>query len=75
MKQIQTKEPEWKLLEERQVNTNLIDSIKGMLLKDPGLRLTIKQVMASTPFKDMIAKIQKGVVFIYLSTVCVLLYL
>lgn len=74
MKQIQTKEPDWKLLEQRHVDKLLIESIKGMLLKDPGLRLTIKQVMASTPFKTMISKIQEGVVFIYLSPFYVSLY-
>lgn len=45
MDNIQKKEPNWKLLKKRSISPLIIDFIRKMLIKIPGERATIKEVL------------------------------
>jgi serine/threonine protein kinase len=52
-KRILEKDPDWTLLHNRNLDDRIIRLLQGMLEKDPGKRLTIKQVMANKLFQFM----------------------
>lgn len=58
--EIQTKEPDWSILEKREVSSSIIEWIKKLLLKDPSTRATIRQAMNSKIW-DVLTKIKKEV--------------
>lgn len=51
IKRILNKEPDWGMLEKKKLDKRIIDLVKGMLIKEPGKRLTIRQIMASKLFE------------------------
>lgn len=50
-RKILEKEPDWALLEERQLDPRIVRLVQGMLIKDPARRLTIRQVMGNRLFE------------------------
>lgn len=44
-------EPDWGVLRRRNIDKKIINLIKGMLLKDPDERWTIREIMRSPVFK------------------------
>ena len=44
-------EPDWKILNDRKVDSKIIKLIHGMLIKNPSMRLTIRQVMNNKLFE------------------------
>lgn len=62
IKRILNKEPDWSLLEKKKLDKRIINMIKGMLLKDPGKRSTIRQIMSCKIF-EVIEKTDSKVLF------------
>lgn len=58
--EIRNKEPDWKILEKRDVPSSIIEWIKKLLLKDPSTRATIRQAMNSKIW-DVLEKVKKEV--------------
>lgn len=52
-KRILNSEPDWKMLEDKKIDGRIIKLVQGMLEKDPGKRLTIRQVMSNKLFEYM----------------------
>jgi serine/threonine protein kinase len=45
-------EPDWSCFKERKIDNSIIKLIKGMLIKDPNKRLTIREIMKYHLFND-----------------------
>ena len=51
IKRILNKEPDWGLLRKKKLDPRIIELIKTMLIKEPGKRATIRQIMSNKLFE------------------------
>ena len=63
IQKILKEEPDWSLFSKRKTDVQIVQLIKDMLIKDPGLRITIRNVMKSKIFK-ILKKNVLNVIFI-----------